>query len=1039
MIKICEYCGNEFRARENKRRFCSVECSNNGMRKFNPKRFCKYCGKEFIAKRKGVFYCSRICRDKGIRVSKYDNSYKKCKWCKKEFKIFSKYELEHKKFCCPSHAGLWRAKYNHKSFENNYPETKKLEQSRRLKEQWKNNEFRNNVINRMKTNNPVYNPEIINQMQLSKQKNNTIGFTGDYSINRGGNGKLSPTEDLIYNFMISLGFKYNTAICTAELRKKEPDKKFAYSYKPDFVHPSKLLCIEIDGKSHETSNQSKLDLKKEYALNFYGYRTYRYTNEYINNNITAFKNSIINLLGYKSAKVVDISNTNKPLYMYDIEIQDNHNYFANQLLVHNCKSIQSGQAVGIMELDKSASKVGMTGTLLVNNPYDLFCPMSFVGLINYNKWVFERKYVMKDDWGQIIGYQNMEDLHNILYKSSIRRTKDLLDLPAKVYKQEWLEFNKDEQDTFDQIIGVKPFNLDLIQEPFEPITAITRMRQCTVASELLTRKRITSTKFERLKDICDEAKANNQKVLVFCPFTQALELGMEYCKEYNPRIIKGGMGDKIKETLDAHENQEGFSLLLAQEATLGVGYTLVNTSIVVFLSPPWSRATYDQCVDRCFAKNTIVMTLNGPKYIQDITTQDYVFTPYGNIKKVTATHIISDNQRPMVNIRINGLDSKFEIKCTADHKILNSSGEWQEAGKLKVGDYVFQIPEIDNDCNNEKILDLSTYIENSNKLKNYHSDIINPNESYLLNSNLSITKELMFLIGMYLGNGFVEPQYRFFSIGRNNAIKKETISRIQKYLDTIANYNSYLCNREGQGEELRIHLEPLARFLEFNFGRKDEEKFIPQWIFDLKKEYLESLLEGLINSDNYIQYEDNNTIKGQYTTTTPSIASSVWFLLSRLGYKPEFYTVYHYRKGSKQEYKIEYNCNTKTNKADKIGRITSITPCQTKNSQDMKLYDISVEDDECYMVGNLPVHNCHRIGQKKTVQVIDLLIKDTYDELIYKKLHGKGAMADVLVDGAEIDSLQQFFTEMNLTFKAKNIVNGEKEQEDFFKSISNIN
>lgn len=56
-------------------------------------------------------------------------------------------------------------------------------------------------------------------------------------------------------------------------------------------------------------------------------------------------------------------------------------------------------------------------------------------------------------------------------------------------------------------------------------------------------------------------------------------------------------------------------------------------------------------------------------------------------------------------------------------------------------------------------------------------------------------------------------------------------------------------------------------------------------------------------------------------------------------------------------------------------------------------------------------------GQKKTVQIIDLLIKDTFDELVYKKLHGKGAMASVVVDGAEIEALQEYFKDMGIDFK----------------------
>ena len=195
--------------------------------------------------------------------------------------------------------------------------------------------------------------------------------------------------------------------------------------------------------------------------------------------------------------------------------------------IHKSKSITSAQSKGIMELDNKASKVGLTGTLLVNNPYDLYCPMSFVGLLNYNKWTFENKFVIKDEWHQVIGYQNMDELHNILYKSSIRRTKDLLDLPEKMYKQEWLEFSKEEQSVFNQVIGQEDFKLDKIDEPTEMMAVITRMRQATVASELLTTKCTKSVKFDRLKDIMDEAKINNQKVLVFCPFTQAIRTWYE--------------------------------------------------------------------------------------------------------------------------------------------------------------------------------------------------------------------------------------------------------------------------------------------------------------------------------------------------------------------------------------------------------------------------------------------------------------------------------------------------------------------------------
>lgn len=63
-------------------------------------------------------------------------------------------------------------------------------------------------------------------------------------------------------------------------------------------------------------------------------------------------------------------------------------------------------------------------------------------------------------------------------------------------------------------------------------------------------------------------------------------------------------------------------------------------------------------------------------------------------------------------------------------------------------------------------------------------------------------------------------------------------------------------------------------------------------------------------------------------------------------------------------------------------------------------------------------------GQKKTVQIIDLYIKDTYDEEIYNKLHGKGAMADIVIDnkqGEELSKAMDYISKMGISFSKKSI------------------
>lgn len=60
---ICPYCKQEYKTRENKRKYCSPKCQHNALRTSIKTTISKGCGKEFVfstRRRKGV-YCSREC------------------------------------------------------------------------------------------------------------------------------------------------------------------------------------------------------------------------------------------------------------------------------------------------------------------------------------------------------------------------------------------------------------------------------------------------------------------------------------------------------------------------------------------------------------------------------------------------------------------------------------------------------------------------------------------------------------------------------------------------------------------------------------------------------------------------------------------------------------------------------------------------------------------------------------------------------------------------------------------------------------------
>mgnify|MGYP002524077510 FL=1 len=60
--------------------------------------------------------------------------------------------------------------------------------------------------------------------------------------------------------------------------------------------------------------------------------------------------------------------------VYDIEVSQNNNFFANNILVHNCKDPSSHQGANLLKT-QSEYKLGMTGTPLMNNPLDVYVPL----------------------------------------------------------------------------------------------------------------------------------------------------------------------------------------------------------------------------------------------------------------------------------------------------------------------------------------------------------------------------------------------------------------------------------------------------------------------------------------------------------------------------------------------------------------------------------------------------------------------------------------------------------------------------------------
>ena len=116
---------------------------------------------------------------------------------------------------------------------------------------------------------------------------------------------------------------------------------------------------------------------------------------------------------------------------------------------HKLKDSHSQAAKSMLKMTQAKYKIALTGTLLLNNPLDAYVALKWIGQERATQSNFEYYYT---NYGgafgnTFLGYKNIDFLKDTLSKCSLRRTKDLLNLPPKTVITEYVEM-EDIQRTF---------------------------------------------------------------------------------------------------------------------------------------------------------------------------------------------------------------------------------------------------------------------------------------------------------------------------------------------------------------------------------------------------------------------------------------------------------------------------------------------------------------------------------------------------------------------------------------------------------------
>lgn len=335
---------------------------------------------------------------------------------------------------------------------------------------------------------------------------------------------------------------------------------------------------------------------------------------------------------------------NQNLFLYDLEVSDNHNYYANNVLVSNCHNIKNQAAKRTkvaQELAKDIKyKIFITGTPIYNKPKDLYVVLNLIDPAMFNNFqVFAERYCGAEKVSIGIGGKkrvitkydganNLEELNRILRGNyMIRRMKEevLKELPEKIKDVVVLDEDdlaglvekeknavaniKKQQDTLQEEVN-KLRELAQGNKAYEDaykdrVKKLRNVKMNGFGEIAKIRKEIAVKKMpyvvEFVKDILENSEDKQSKVVIFGHHQEVIYGLAELLKEYFPLVITGQTVDSERQkNIMIFKEKNPHRIFIGSMGAAGTGVDGLqnNCNIVVFAELDWTPALVQQAEDR---------------------------------------------------------------------------------------------------------------------------------------------------------------------------------------------------------------------------------------------------------------------------------------------------------------------------------------------------------------------------------------------------------------------------------------------------------
>lgn len=368
-----------------------------------------------------------------------------------------------------------------------------------------------------------------------------------------------------------------------------------------------------------------------------------------------------------------------------------------------------------------------------------------------------------------------------------------------------------------------------------------------------------------------------------------------------------------------------------------------------FTGPAW-----DEFRGVCFTGDMLVTTWRGQVPISEIVVGDEVLTHKGRFRPVTALH---------QHVATTGLlvgNGHPGLRTTAEHPFLSTSS------KLK-----HRRAEFDPNRAMHLVHTDPEWVAADSLVGRYWATPVAfppadvPDVIQLRGKGrrriVAMTPELMRLAGRYVADGCMGSHRRVLICAAHEEEYEVTDLCRSAGFDKVAVYHR---SRPHTGIQVAVNSVSFAAWLLEHFGQHAHAKHIPTWLLGAPQEYREAFLMGYLDGDGHWEPSERFEAK----TVSKSLAIGVRLLASSLGYAVSLYllpppagklpggrvcrTREQWRvKGSK---KFGRGTATKVIGEHRYSRVRS----WLADDEPTTVFNISVKEDESYVVDGIVVHNC---------------------------------------------------------------------------------